>query len=72
MCLLRCTDWVFKYNSDLNKYLRSAHTVYLYVLYGSQNKQRLFPYIALSAWFLKNRGVFLLRGTDWVLKYNTG
>ena len=72
MCLLRGTDWVFKYNSDLNKYLRSAHTVYLCVLYGSQNKQRLFPYIALSAWLLKNRGVYLLRGTDWVLKYNTG
>ena len=32
--------------------LRSAHTVYLCVLCGSQNKQRLFPYIALTDWFL--------------------
>jgi hypothetical protein len=26
--------------------------VHLYFLYGSQNKQRLFPYIALTDWFL--------------------
>jgi len=32
--------------------LRSAHTVYLCVLYGSQNKQRLFPYTILTGWFL--------------------
>jgi hypothetical protein len=31
---------------------RSAHTVYLCVLCGSQNKQRLFPYTALTDWFL--------------------
>jgi len=31
--------------------LRSAHTVYLFVLYGSQNKQRLFPYTTLTGWF---------------------
>ena len=44
--------------------LRSAHTVYLSVLCGSQNKQRLFPY---------NRdGVCLLRGTDWVFRYKPG
>jgi len=28
--------------------LRSTHTLYLCVLYGSQNKQRLFPYKALN------------------------
>ena len=28
--------------------LRSAHTVYLCVLYGPENKQRLFPYTALT------------------------
>ena len=28
--------------------LSFAHTVYLYVLYGSQNKQLLFPYTALT------------------------
>jgi len=32
--------------------LRSAHTVYLRVLCGSQNKQRLFPYTALTDWIL--------------------
>jgi len=32
--------------------LRSAHTVYLCVLCGSENKQRLFPYTALTVWFL--------------------
>ena len=32
--------------------LRSAHTLYLCVLCGSQNKQRLFPYTALTDWFL--------------------
>ena len=32
--------------------LRSAHTVYLCVLCGSQNKQRLFPYTTLTDWFI--------------------
>ena len=32
--------------------LRSAHTVYFCVLCGSPNKQRLFPYTALTDWFL--------------------
>jgi DNA-directed RNA polymerase subunit RPC12/RpoP len=31
---------------------RSAHAVYLCVLCGSQNKQRLFPYTALTDWFV--------------------
>jgi hypothetical protein len=32
--------------------LRSAQTVYLFVLYGSKNKQQLFLYTALNGWFL--------------------
>ena len=32
--------------------LRSAHTVYLSIFCGSENKQRLFPYTALTDWFL--------------------
>ena len=32
--------------------LRSAHTVYLCVLCGSENKQRLFPYTALTDCFV--------------------
>jgi len=31
---------------------RSDHTVYLCVLCGSENKQRLFPYTALTDWFV--------------------
>jgi hypothetical protein len=32
--------------------IRSAHTVYLCVLCGSENKQRLFHCTALTGWFL--------------------
>jgi hypothetical protein len=32
--------------------LRSAHTVYLRALCGSENKQRLFPYTALTDRFI--------------------
>ena len=32
--------------------LRSAHTLYLCVLCGSENKQPLFPYTTLTDWFL--------------------
>jgi len=31
---------------------RSVHTVYLCVLYGSKNKQPLFPYTTLTDWFV--------------------
>ena len=36
----------------VNLSLRSAHTPYLCVLCGSQNKQRLFPCTALTDWVL--------------------
>jgi len=42
-------NWGFK---GLNTNLRSAHTVCLCVLCGSENKQRLFPYTTLTDWFL--------------------
>ena len=48
MRLLRGTDWIFLYII-----LRSAHTLYLCVLCGSENKQRLFPYTALTGWFVR-------------------
>jgi len=51
--------------------LRSAHTVYLCVLCGSQNKQRLFHYASLTDWFYNLYGMCLLRGTDWVFIYNS-
>ena len=38
--------------SEAQIYIRSAHTVYLCVLCGSENKRRLFPYTALTDWFL--------------------
>jgi len=37
---------------QISKILSSAQTVYLCVLCGSENKQRLFPYTALTGWFL--------------------
>ena len=44
-CLLLGTDWVFII-------VRSAQTLYLWVLCGSENKQRLFPYTTLTDWFV--------------------
>jgi hypothetical protein len=58
----RCVKSLFKllkpngyhmYHQALDpKILRSAHTVYLYVLYESENEQRLFHSTALTDWFL--------------------
>ena len=52
-------DWLVGfYNRDgvcwphSSFYFLSAHAVYLCVLYGSQNNQRLFPCSALTDWFL--------------------
>jgi hypothetical protein len=42
-CALSVENWAI---------LRSAHTVYLCVLCGSENKQRLFPYTTLTDWLL--------------------
>jgi hypothetical protein len=63
-CLLRGTDWIFII-------LRSAHTVYLCVLCGSENKQRLFRYTALTDCVCNRDGVCLLRGTSWIFVYNS-
>ena len=41
--------------------LRSAHTVCLLVLCGSENKQWLYPYTALTDWFYNWDGVFTAR-----------
>jgi hypothetical protein len=46
--------------------------LYLCVLCGSQNKQPLFPYTALTVGLYNREGVCLLCGTDWVFKYNSG
>ena len=55
-CLIFVTQTKCVYRAVRNEswyiILRSTHTVYLCVLCGSQNKQRLFPYTALTDWFL--------------------
>ena len=38
----------YMYHRFNSQQLRSAYTVYLCVLCGSENKQRLFPYTALT------------------------
>jgi len=58
VCLLRGTFYI----------LRSAHTVYLCVLCGSENKQRLFHCTTLTDWFYNWDGVCLLRGTFYILR----
>jgi hypothetical protein len=32
--------------------LHFTHALYLYILYGSENKERLYPYTALTDWFV--------------------
>jgi len=56
------TDVHDEANRRFPKLLSSVQTVYFSVLYVSQNKQRLFPYTALTDWFLKpRRSVFAVR-----------
>jgi len=42
--------------------------MHLCALRGSQNKQQLFLYTALTYRFFNRDGQCLLRGTDWVFK----
>jgi len=37
---------------NIQQFYVLPHTVYLCVLCGSQNKQRVFPYTALTDWFV--------------------
>ena len=53
--LLNLCGSIFTTTLDIKEILRSEHTVYLWVLCGSQNKKRLFPYTALTDWFLQLR-----------------
>ena len=43
-------------------------TLYLCVLYLSENKQRLVPLTAYTDWFYNRDEKCLLRGTNWVFK----
>ena len=45
--------------------------MYLCVLCESENKQRLFPYTALTDWFYNGEGVFTVRyGLDLITELN--
>jgi len=57
VCLLSGTFYI----------LRSAHTVYLCVLCGSENKQRLFHCTVLTGFYNRDR-VCLLSGTFYILR----
>ena len=46
--------------------LRFAHTVYLCVLCGSENKQRLFPYTTLTDWFFFKEDAFSWRWRHYI------
>ena len=43
-----------QFDERAKKFFRSAHTVYLCGLCGSQDKQRLFPYTTLIGWTFSN------------------
>jgi hypothetical protein len=48
-----CNWFLYMYHPlQHTKPLHSAHTMYLYVPYGSRSKQRLFPQTALTGWAL--------------------
>jgi len=51
------SGYIMYHQARHSQILRSAHTVYLCVLCGSQNKQRLFPYTALTGWFTARYGL---------------
>jgi len=57
---------------NIHKFHALPTQLYLSVLCGSQNKQRLFPYTTLTDCFYNRDGVCLLRGTGWVFKCNSG
>ena len=50
--LLKPTGYVLHQQVQHSRIVRSAHTVYLCVLCGSENKQRLFHCTALTDWLV--------------------
>jgi len=57
---------IFTTKFNTKKIPTYAYAVDLCALYGSQNKQRLLPYAAVFI----SETMCLLRGTDWLSKYN--
>jgi len=52
MNILKPSGYYMYRQFNIQQFCFLPHTVYLCVLCGSQNKQRLFPYTALTDWFL--------------------
>ena len=71
MCLLRGTDWVFKYNSGLNKYLRSAHTAVFTCSVWISEQTAIISLYNINYLVFITEMECLLRGTDWVFIYNS-
>lgn len=57
------------FNSDK---LRCAERMHLCFSYGYENKQRLFPYTAVTDWCYFRDGMCLMPGTRWIFKYSSG
>jgi hypothetical protein len=59
---LELSGYFIYHQVQRSQILQSAYTVYLCVLCGSENKQRLFLYTTLTDWFLQPRwSVFTAR-----------
>ena len=64
-CLLRVPPYLHW------EMLRSVERLWLYLVYGSRNKQRLFSYSTSNGLYNRD-GECLLRGMDWVFEWNSG
>ena len=62
-----CTE---KIKRDIIEQLYGLHTLNLYVLYLSENKQRLVPLLHKLIGFYNRDEKCLQRGTDWRYKYS--
>ena len=65
--LLKTTGYVMHQQFNIQQ-LYALSTLYLCVLYLSENKQRLVPLTAKTDWFYNRDEKCLQRGTDWVFK----
>jgi hypothetical protein len=68
-CLLRGTDWVFKY-SGLRFGFRRVN-IYVFCIYLRKNSDLCHLQHKLFGFYNPDKKC-LQRGTDWVFKYNSG
>jgi hypothetical protein len=66
--LLKPTGYVMHHQFNTQQ-LYALSTLYLFVLYLSESKQRLVPLTSQIDWFYSRDEKCLLRGTDWAFKY---